>query len=152
MGVMKIENILRELVIEYGLVASEHEKDKDYIDNMLIDTEDMRSILDDAKLSVYILLGLTEYNSFGSWNELRYGNTILDSDLVDSMTFKEWVKYLKRHNDYRKRERERIKKFIDIKLSELSHATGKGHWDKHYLEAVEEVRKEMINFYMKLIK
>lgn len=40
-----------------------------------------------------------------------------------------------------------IIKKVDQILDDLAQCTGHGKWDKHYLEVVEEVRKELITLY-----
>ncbi len=43
----------------------------------------------------------------------------------------------------------KIENKIDQILDDLAQCTGRGKWDKHYLEVVEEVRKELITLYKK---
>ena len=84
---------MRKAVIDYGLIASEHINDNDYIDSSFIPDKDFREILPDISDYTY-LYDLSEGEVGGCWNELRLGNTILDNDAPCDLTVKAWVEYI----------------------------------------------------------
>lgn len=80
-----------------GLVASEHLFDIDYMNGVLIEAVDMRTILNDISIDVALYVGLQEYDVYEVWNELRIGNRVVDMDAPDNLTTKEWADYFDRH-------------------------------------------------------
>lgn len=81
---------------EYGLVPSEYLKDNDYIENMLVNGSDFRSLLamSDIDLAYYHELNESETSDY--WNELRLGNIVVDTDAPEELTVEEWAEYLDR--------------------------------------------------------
>lgn len=102
---MEKEIVLKQLLATdrlMELVASEHQKDLEYIKGMLVNIEDMRGILIDSEVEAEVYVALQEYDCEGVWNELRIASMVMDMDAPEEQTVDEWAGYLAENLQKRK--------------------------------------------------